>query len=346
MSSNSNKISHAVLQATVQKIVHEVKKNPRQGFQNLVGAAEKLARGRLPAEVFRMARLYAQDESSPYFQLAENLVRQTNEDYLASFGVNLGLNSFSRGRKIIQKAEQERHFSTPWSVGFHTFHPQPLQPEWVADIVRQGKELGIYNYTLRIGRGSPPLSDLLRQLQPHRDCSFILFLPARAVTPALAAWLRREKCWFSAIDLDRDGPEKQSDAAKTLLDSGCLCGSFSLAETLSPDAAGLDLLEPSHRLGLPLHFLICEKNGLPCATDDTYPALNRLRADLPLPVLPLDLYADTALVGATISQKVYHATVLGDGSLTLSPAHGGESIQAGSLRGSTLSQLLAAHLSL
>lgn len=126
----------------------------------------------------------------PWVSLAKRIVKNTHPNYrriIVNFFLNSIINSVALRRKIMEK----EGFLPPFSIvispsmqcnlhckgcyaGTYGQEIQGLSAEWVDYVISQGKEMGIYFYT--ISGGEPfKRKDLLRVYERHNDCVFHIY---------------------------------------------------------------------------------------------------------------------------------------------------------------------------
>lgn len=317
-----NKIAYAMIRSAVEKGVKDIQNNPGRGIRNLVDLGGMFAGGRFQKAFFHTAIDELQNENSMYYRLVERVVQGTDPAVLTGFGMNLGYNSWTQGAQTIREIEEREGFNIPWGLLLEMESGRYLEPDVTRELIRQGKELGIYTYLFSIEGAYPYWEKLMDLLGAEKDCAFLLFTPPGVITkPFVEKLLAAQTIWVN-IDLDGESPAQVEGAAALLVQARCLCGGFSRQADWGGDADSL--LSRAEALGLPFLLLSGAKKRRPDGPNGE-DRLAALRENLPLPVFPIELYRDMAQIDQNISTEACLTAVLGDGSVR---TMGGDAMEA------------------
>lgn len=332
-----NKMKVAVVQAAVKKGIKDIKDEPKRGIRNLVEMGEMFATGRFQQDFFAMAINQLHDESSAYYRIVERVVKTTNEDTIATFGMNFGYNALTHGAAIIRGIEQSEGFNVPWCLMIELAADNIFPSVNIEGVIEQGKELGIYCYFLYIDAGYPWLEKLLDTLQARRDCAFIAFLHPTMITDAVCQSFSELHNTLPVLDMDGVSDEEMRSAIDGLSRVRSPFGGFSRRGVTKAADISPQILQRAEALELPGVVFIRTKKHRPQNEDDVYNQMIELRNNLDVPVLPIDLYGDLAHVDRIISTEACLAAIKRDGSFVLTNVDenvivGGKNIHNTSLR--------------
>ncbi len=178
---NNDKITKALLRATIKKSLDDIKLDPKRSVRNLVDLGLQFADGGNQRGFLEVTRTYLSSENSAYYRLAENIVNEIDHDKLANYGINFGYNGCTRGARILREKEAEYGCHIPFLLAFYVSDDDDaLTVEDIADTVRQGMELGIYIYVV-ICSGSR-YEQLLDMAEEFDECAFVYFVNPRRLT--------------------------------------------------------------------------------------------------------------------------------------------------------------------
>lgn len=136
-------ISRVLIETVVRKAIRDMKESPERSARNLVDMALSFSKGRFQQTFFTAAQNMLQNSHSPYYALIADIARNVDSERLLRFGMALGYDSCTLGADKIRSLEEERGYNIPWMLSLE------LDPERdYADIISQGKELGISSWML------------------------------------------------------------------------------------------------------------------------------------------------------------------------------------------------------
>ena len=335
---NNGGIAYALIRATVEQSVLEIRRDPRRGLQNLLELGERHARRPLQKELLDIIRRQLRDENGALITLAERLFRGASTQALTNFAMNLGYHSLNRGREKARQVERREGFHIPWCLFFDMTDGISLVPSAVSLVIRQGRNLGIRCHFLLLADDYADPDGLLEVLAADGDGTYFLFLPSALVTTGRIRRLRTAGNILAALELGGEDT-RTAAAASALVKGRCLWGGY--APCNSQPGHTEELLSRAADLRMPLLFLLEAEKGRHPGTGGGRCSVTPLREGLPHPVLPVELYRDLVLIGRAVGAGPWIATVSGDGSLTLADLEQGSLLTGYSLRELTLRKVLA-----
>ena len=170
-------INQAITETIVRRSFREIKKDPKRAIRNLVDVGRENAGGQLQQKFLDLAQRILKRTDSPYYALIQNTIQSVDEEYLLTFGMNLGWNSLTQGAKQIRSEESKLGFNIPWALALHLeSQPDSLSAEAYLRLIAEGIELGIYSYFLR-PRDVESVKLALDLASANQDCAFCLLLP-------------------------------------------------------------------------------------------------------------------------------------------------------------------------
>lgn len=322
-------IARALITQAVRKGIKDIQDNPRRGVRNLVELGAQFARGQFQREFFHAAQKELDMPSSPYYTVAENLIRNTDLDILTTFGMNLGYQCFTYGADKIRHIEAEQGFNVPWTLLFDLREAQDA--DMVHNFITQGKELGIYCYIFFLSEKTEGLGALLDVIGEAPGCAFVLHIPPGLVSPELIEFALAAKNTALVLELRADNRAAVHAAVAALSASGCLFAGYACAENWR--ARIQVLLREAQEAGFSI-FIFLDELGRPQAAYDT--SIVEARERLTAPVIPIDILQDVATVDRNISSEACIAVVRGDGSLSCTAMEGPGPCCTSTVHGATL----------
>lgn len=204
------KIERKLVEFTVSRAIKDIRDNPARGIRNLVEKGQEIAAGRFQPEFLAAIHSLMDRPDSPYFELTERTVKQTEQAKLEGFGINMGYNAMSAGVKTIREVENKYRYNVPWILGMSCGAGCALGAEKISSIVSEGKKLGIFAYGLSHSSGD--VCGVLPVISKHDDCAFMLFASGEALSDVAIS--RLSKCNNLMVLVSADTPAYERVCAK------------------------------------------------------------------------------------------------------------------------------------
>ena len=221
-------LKHAVTRTAVSKTADHIIAKVRtedceKELSKLVDIMEKfMGKGELDdVNVnYDKARAALTDTDKPLNQYIHRLVEETDPYVLKTTLLNLGFEAFLNGTKQIRRNREIHQCNIPWLIlmdpttacNLHCTgcwaaeygNKLNLSFEELSDIVRQGKNLGVYFYMFTGGEPLVRKKDLIRLCETHKDCQFLSFTNGTLVDEAFCKEMKRVGNLALAISLEGD----------------------------------------------------------------------------------------------------------------------------------------------
>lgn len=299
-----------IIKTAVERGLKYIKEQPKRGTRNLLDLGEFFATGRFQKDFFGIANEILKNEDSPYFELIENIVDNTDHDLLTNFGINLGYNSFTYGAEKIREYKKNNRCNVPWTIIFNFENPQKnqLTSDEIAGLIKNGKEIGIYSYMFMIKNNETILEPILKVMDKYKDCAFLLFLNSNLITKELTEETKRLKNTLLFINIFEENCKysKNSllDAIKLLRSKKCLFGLYKYYDDESVDSIlNGEVTEEIMKLSCSYAMLIKGGNCSETNEESVYKSIKNSRTNMKLPVFLIDFYNDIAHINQNISDE-------------------------------------------
>lgn len=324
-------------------------KDPENNMLKLMDWADTFCKGEFESQR-TVIRKIMENPSEPYHEYLLKLLREVDSDVLTTTAVNFFINANMIGWPLQEKMRKKYNCNIPWAILLDPTSACNLHCTgcWAAEygnklnlsfdeidnIVKQGKELGIYMY---IYTGSEPLvrkHDLIRLCEKHNDCIFLCFTNATLIDEAFANEMLRVKNFIPAISLEGfeeatdgrrgNGVYQKAVKAMELLKSKKLLYGISTCYTSANYKSITDEAFYDHLIDLGAYF-IWFFHYMPVGNDASpdllltpeqreyvYHTVRRLRAEKPL--FAMDFQHDAEYVGGCIAggRRYLHINANGD----------------------------------
>ena len=169
-------ISDILIRTLLRQGIRDMQESPHRAIRKMVDMAADFAAGTFQQQFFRTAQQMLEDESSGYYALLQNLVQNTQEDRLITYGMNLGFNACTLGARRIRKTEAVENINIPWSISLELCCKDFdfTEPQY-HDLIRQGESLGIFCWILFPDADPSKILPLAKQ---HPDSAFAVVCPS------------------------------------------------------------------------------------------------------------------------------------------------------------------------
>ena len=202
-------------------------KDPEKNLRKLMDWADKFAGGEF-APQRKAIREAITNPDHPYYSYIRRLVKEVDPNVMKTLSVNLFINASLSGWSRQEECRKKYGCNIPWTIlldptsacNLHCTgcwaaeygNKLNLTYDEIDDIIRQGKELGIYMYIYTGGEPLVRKKDLIRLCEKHSDCLFLCFTNATLIDEAFADEMLRVGNFVPAISLE--GFEEATDGRR------------------------------------------------------------------------------------------------------------------------------------
>ena len=189
--------------------------------------ADKFADGEFETQR-AMIREAVTNPAHPYYGYIRRLFTEVDPKVTKTLAVNFFINAALVGWKKEEELRDKYQCNIPWAIlldptsacNLHCTgcwaaeygHKLNLTYEEIDDIIRQGKELGVYMYIYTGGEPLVRKKDLIRLCEKHADCVFLAFTNATLIDEEFADEMLRVGNFVPAISLE--GFEEATDGRR------------------------------------------------------------------------------------------------------------------------------------
>ena len=211
----------------IEQIVNYFSKDPEKNLVKLLDWADKFAGGLYPRQRKAIREILA-DENGPYHPYLMHIANDVDPEVLKTIVTNFFLHANLEGWKKQQEARKKYGCNIPWAILLDPTSACNLHCTgcWAAEygnrlnlsfdeidnIIKQGKELGVYMYIYTGGEPLVRKNDLIKLCEKHDDCIFLSFTNATLIDEAFANEMLRVKNFIPAISLE--GFEEATDSRR------------------------------------------------------------------------------------------------------------------------------------
>ncbi len=316
------KLIHAIITAAVKNGIRYIEDNPKRGVRNLLDLGEYFAAGRFQKVFFELAHEILNNEDSCYYDIIENLVKNTDHKNLTAYGINLGYNSFTYGANIIREHEKKHGYNVPWAIVFNFEEKQEnaLTGTEISNIINSGKNIGIYSYMILFGKNN--ISDTLYDIIEKNDnCAFTLFIDPDMISEETAQRIVgvSNVCIFASVN-DYDHANVSMVEKFDLLGKyKCLYGGYYCYDDSNvkniTDGTTSEILSA---LNLNLAYFIKNQGCSDKIAENICDYIYKTRIKINSPVFSIDFYGDFTRIDKIISTESCFLSIGSGGQVCVS----------------------------
>lgn len=220
-------ISTTLKKFGLEKAFDYLYKDPDTNLVKIMDWADKYSNGEFVSQR-RVIREAIEDPAHPYYPYIRRLIHDVDPNVMKTAAVNFFINANLTGWPKQEKLREKYHCNIPWAIlldptsacNLHCTgcwaaeygNKLNLTYEEIDDIIRQGKELGIYMYIYTGGEPLVRKKDLMRLCREHSDCMFLCFTNATLIDEEFADEMLSVGNFIPAISLE--GFEEATDGRR------------------------------------------------------------------------------------------------------------------------------------
>lgn len=218
--------------ATMMKLgidtaMSKLRKDPEGNLPKLMDWADKFCGDEFVGQR-RAIRKAVEDPSDTYFPYVRHIINDIDFNVMQTMAVNFFINgniiSFQKSNALREKY----NCNIPWAILMDPTSACNIHCKgcWAAeygnklnlsydeleDIIRQGKELGVYFYLFAGGEPLVRKADIIKLCEKHDDCMFLAFTNGTLIDEKFADEMLRVKNFIPAISLE--GFEEATDSRR------------------------------------------------------------------------------------------------------------------------------------
>lgn len=179
----SESINQTLIETTVKQAIRKIQDDPERSTRNLVDMGLLFANGKFQPHFLKLIQQMLENEQSSYYRLIPDVIAHVDSKRLATFGINIGYNSCTKGARIIRKTEAEQGFHIPWSIFLkidNTNFQNHIKNYF--SLLEQGQMLGIYTWIL-ISENN--ICSCLELAKNYSDLAFVILCQSVEITTTL-----------------------------------------------------------------------------------------------------------------------------------------------------------------
>ncbi len=220
-------VSTTLKKLGIEKIFGMLYRDPEKNLPRLMDWADKFAGEEFPAQRAAV-REAVEDPNDPYYHFLRHMINDVDQEVLTTVAVNFFINANLIGWPKEEELRRKYNCNIPWAIlldptsacNLHCVgcwaaeygNKLNLTFDEIDDIIRQGKEMGVYLYIYTGGEPLVRKKDIIALCEKHNDCVFLCFTNGTLIDEAFANEMLRVKNFVPAISLE--GFEQATDSRR------------------------------------------------------------------------------------------------------------------------------------
>ena len=218
-------VSTTIKKFGIEQALNYLYKDPQKNMLKLMDWADKFFHGEFVNQR-RTIRDAVENPEHPYHSYIMNLISNVDPEVLKTVAVNFFINGNLIGWDRQEELRQKYNCNIPWAIlldptsacNLHCTgcwaaeygNKLNLSFEEIDDIIRQGKDMGVYMYIYTGGEPLVRKRDIIKLCEKHDDCIFLCFTNGTLIDEAFADEMLRVKNFVPAISLEGFGEATDS----------------------------------------------------------------------------------------------------------------------------------------
>ena len=220
-------VSTTLAKFGLTKAFNHLYKDPEANLLEAMDWADKFSNGGF-ANQRAAIRKAISDPSDPYYPYVRHILNDVDPEIVKTLIVNFFINGNLVGGPIQEVLRQKYNCNIPWTIlldptsacNLHCTgcwaaeygNKLNLSYDEIDDIIKQGKEMGVYFYIYTGGEPLVRKDDLIRLCEKHDDCVFMAFTNGTLIDEAFADEMLRVKNFVPSISLE--GSKEATDSRR------------------------------------------------------------------------------------------------------------------------------------
>ncbi|WP_058259731.1 radical SAM protein [Fenollaria timonensis] len=220
-------VSTTLAKFGLTKAFNHLYKDPEANLLEAMDWADKFSNGGF-ANQRAAIRKAISDPSDPYYPYVRHILNDVDPEIVKTLIVNFFINGNLVGGPIQEELRQKYNCNIPWTIlldptsacNLHCTgcwaaeygNKLNLSYDEIDDIIKQGKEMGVYFYIYTGGEPLVRKDDLIRLCEKHDDCVFMAFTNGTLIDETFADEMLRVKNFVPSISLE--GSKEATDSRR------------------------------------------------------------------------------------------------------------------------------------
>ena len=273
-------INRALIYTTLERGLRDMKTDLKRTIRNLTDLGSQFAKTPQQETVFAVFRSLLERGNSPYYTMIQNLLDNSSEKDLLTFGMNIACNSW-----IDRKHSKAEH--AHWIV-FPDENPFRSDIASFDAFVSEQKAHGVYSYVF--DEETSLTKEFFHLIRKHRDCAFFYLKDSCALTKEIFDEIAHTHNLMMVLNGDNARNLTDAEALRRQKSLYCTYTVYHKDDVLSDTA----LLEPARKFRSAFHVLFADGSCPAELQKNMNARVNAYRMAPSDPILLIDAYTDVS----------------------------------------------------
>lgn len=173
---NRQDVTRSLIELAVDQGIRDMKINSHRSVRRMADLGRQFAKGRFQNRIFALFQGMLSCDDSPYYDMIDQLLDNTDPACLRHFGINIGYNGWTYGASLLRKKEEKTGQRCPWflQISWDSCSVPAFQD--IAPVINENQKNGTYCYGIRIKGSLADDTALFDLFSNYGDCAFLLDL--------------------------------------------------------------------------------------------------------------------------------------------------------------------------
>lgn len=173
---NRQDVTRSLIELAVDQGIKDMKINSHRSIRRMADLGRQFAKGRFQDQIFSLFQRILSCEDSPYYDMIDKLLTNTDPACIKHFGMNIGYNGWTYGASLLRKKGAQTGLRCPWFLQFSWNPSSSLTLQDISSLITENKKNGTYCYSIRVKEALNDDTELFRLFSNYSDCAFLLDL--------------------------------------------------------------------------------------------------------------------------------------------------------------------------
>ncbi|MDO4333288.1 MAG: hypothetical protein Q4C58_11490 [Eubacteriales bacterium] len=175
---NRQDVTRALIELAVDQGIKNMQADSHRSVRRMADLGKQFARGRFQTEIFSLFQRLLAREDSPYYDMIDRLLANTEIAAVKRFGINAAYNGWTYGASLLRQRKAETGIELPWLLTF-SWNPcanGALTLQDISSLITENRKNGTYCYAIRVRESLLDDVSIFRLSEKFPDCVFVLDL--------------------------------------------------------------------------------------------------------------------------------------------------------------------------
>lgn len=176
-------MNEVLIETTVNQAIKRIQNDPERSTRNLIDIGLHFSEGRFQQSFLKLMQKMLENEQSAYYRMIPDIMSNVDNKRIATFSMNVGYHSCTKGARKIREFEETSHFNIPWCISLELTSLTYWQhSDKYHKLIKEGESFGIYTWIIY---SIDDTHHLLELAEDFPDSAFIFCCSPKEITSNL-----------------------------------------------------------------------------------------------------------------------------------------------------------------